>query len=234
MAFGCVWEYVHSSSFFNKVNTCTWHHCFLVAVEQIYNCNYSPPGWFSSTPCIMQDIPYIISTTYLIYYWIVLVMVPQLPPLPLSRCLTALADTIPSCPAVNGLDCTTCSFRLYCLVWSLSCCLKLPLWRGLQCHQGLWNLFHSQAYELGSCPILLPLMWLFFTLSWSIYCVCSALLSSQMHRPEMLIVQWTSTKLVMYKVLKSLLSPLFSIFQWQNTLQYNDNFLYYSCSGSVF
>lgn len=56
MAFGCVWEYVHSSSVFKKINTCTWYHCFLVAVEQIYNCNYSPPGWFSSTPCVMQDI----------------------------------------------------------------------------------------------------------------------------------------------------------------------------------
>lgn len=57
MAFGYVWEYIHSSSVFNKINTCTWHHQFLVAVEQIYNCNYSPPGWFSSTPCITQDIP---------------------------------------------------------------------------------------------------------------------------------------------------------------------------------
>lgn len=57
MAFGYVWECVHSSLVSNKINTCTWHHSFLVVVEQIYNCNYSPPGWFSSTPCATQDIP---------------------------------------------------------------------------------------------------------------------------------------------------------------------------------
>lgn len=57
MAFGYVWEYGPPSSGFNKMNTCTWHHWFIVVVEQIYNCNYSPPGWCSSAPCLMQDIP---------------------------------------------------------------------------------------------------------------------------------------------------------------------------------
>lgn len=163
-------------------------------------------------------------------------MVPQLPPLPLSQCLTALSDVMPSCLAMCGLGCTTCSFRLHSLVWSLSHRLKPPLWRSLQCHQGLLcNLFHPQAYELGSCPIFLTLMWLFFTLSWSLYCVCSALRSSQMRRSETLIVQWNSTQTGDVQwMFKSLLYPLFFIFQWHNTLPHNVNFQYYFCSGSVF
>lgn len=189
MAFGYVSDYVHSSSVFNKINTCTWHHCFLVAVEQIYNCNYSSPGWFSSTLCVMQDI-----SLHYFYYLSNLLLnssgdgasITSITTLPM---LNSLSNVIPSCLAMNGLGCTTCSFRLYSLVWSLSQCLKPPLWRCLQCYQGLLcNLFHPQAYELGSCPIFLPLMWLFFTLSWNLYCVCSALCSSQMHKPETLVV----------------------------------------------
>lgn len=120
MDFGYVWECVHFSLVFNKINTCTWHHSFFMAVEQIYNCNYSPPGWFSSTPCAMQDIP-----LHYFYYLSNLLLnscgdgasITSITSLPV---LNALSDMIPSCPTVNSLDCVMCSFRLYFLVWSLS------------------------------------------------------------------------------------------------------------------
>lgn len=193
MAFVYVWECVYSSLVSNKINSCTWHHCFLVAVNRSIFAIILLLGDLVQLPALCRIFPYIISSTYLIYYWIVLVMVPQLPPLPLPQCLTALSATILSSPKMDGLNGTTCSFRLYSLVWPLSHSLKLSLWRGLQCHQDLCNVFHPQAYELRSHPILLLLIWLFFTLSWSIYCVYSALISSQMHRPEKLIAQWSSS-----------------------------------------
>lgn len=98
MAFGYIWECVDSSLVFNKINTCTWHHSFLVAVEQIYNCNYSPPGWFSSTPCAMQDI-----SLHYFYYLSNLLLnssgdgasITSITSLPV---LNALSDMIPSRP----------------------------------------------------------------------------------------------------------------------------------------
>lgn len=73
---------------------------------------------------------------------------------------------------MNVSDHLMCSFRWSSLAWSLSHCLKPPLWRGLWCHQGLFcNLFQSPGLWTGILSNLLSLMWLFFTLSWS-FIVC--------------------------------------------------------------
>lgn len=107
MAFGYVWECVHSSLVFNKINACTWHHSFLVAVEQIYNCNYSPPGWFSSSPCATQDIP-----LQYFYYLSNLLLnssgdgasITSITSLPVLNALSAMT---PSCPTMSSWDCVT-------------------------------------------------------------------------------------------------------------------------------